>query len=381
MKKIITTVGTSLFTNAINSNVHIDENYNEIKDRGIDEWDYYQNNRLKELKEDVIKSDFFKNQKASAEIQSILKIVEEIKENVTVYLIATATISSRLAAEIIKEFNFLEHQSNYTIEVSFNPKTDVILGLQVKDRKKFEREGLVNLLNRIFFISEGYWENIRFNITGGYKALIPYMTILSQINQVSSYYIFEDSADTDFSLELMEIPQLPLKLDEAIFEKYFEEFYILDKSNIVDFASLKYEFIRDANSCLEVVDQKLVSLNSLGIMLFEKYKAEIFLFYTPDEVWEEIQRQKDILRIIRSKFYDKQERVHKNKTEQSHKTMFKDGNNSNRIYYFEMNEKIYIYKTFEDHSLHERFIKIQFDEDYKNNIIQNSKLRKIRKES
>jgi putative CRISPR-associated protein (TIGR02619 family) len=374
MKKIITTVGTSLFSNAIRKKIDIKENFFAVEDKSSSDWVNYQI-RIKDVKDIILKSDFFKKESASAEIQSILKIVNEIKEDVIIHLIATDTILSRLAAEIIKEFDFTSFQNTYSIEIKLNPETDVIKGLQVKDRKKFEKEGLVNLLNRIEQLSESYWNNIVFNITGGYKALIPYMTILGQIRSVSSYYTFQDDKDLDF--ELIKIPQLPLSLNEDLFVKFSSDFEKLKKEEIGNSNEYRYEFLNECSSLLEVNDNMIV-LNPLGIVLLNKYKSMFFTFYCTDSIWNEIDKQEEIKRILISKFHYKDERISKNKSEEDHKTMFKDGNNPNRIYYFEKGQEVYIYKTFEDHDAHVRFLKTKFDDSIKSEIISKASLRRLK---
>jgi len=105
----------------------------------------------------------------------------------------------------------------------------VIKGLQVKNRDEFVRTGMVNLLNRIFRISNDFWDNIIINITAGYKATIPYLTVLAQINKCPIYYIFED---TD---ALVKIPNIPLNIDWNIFNKNEDWFFNLESNGVIQF--------------------------------------------------------------------------------------------------------------------------------------------------
>src|SRR5690606_36595143 len=114
------------------------------------------------------------------------------------------TIASYMAAEIIKELLIQEG-----FEVNFNPKHDVLKGLQVKDKERFINEGLSKLIRRVDSIAQSihdglasgedlnsggsYYGNMIFNISGGYKACIPYLTVMAQINGCYMYYIFEDT--------------------------------------------------------------------------------------------------------------------------------------------------------------------------------------------
>lgn len=362
MKKIITTVGTSLFTNLLKD----DQNYKNLKDKPHKDWDS-NSSYIDELRKKI--SSKTKNETDSAELQSLAKIRTKIQGDVEVFLIATDTILSRLACEVLKEK--IPSILNNNIEVSFNPQLDVVSELQVKDREKFQKEGLVNLLNRIEKIASGYWENLIFNITGGYKAVIPYLTILAQVHSVVSYYTFQDSDEDKF--ELLEIPNLPLSIKEELFNQYWEEFAKLESENTISKDNFQFQFLQDANSCLEVVEN-FVSLNPLGLFLWRKYKEKFFIFYSPDDVWKEIQKQSDVQRIIKEKFTN--ENSLQSKTEQKGKHLvFDDGNNSNRIFYFKDKEKIYIYKTFDkQHDEYERFIQSALD---KPNILKTSKPRKL----
>ena len=75
------------------------------------------------------------------------------------------------------------------IRVEFDPQTDVINGLQIKKIEDFSDRGMPTLMRRISQLDNG---QLVINITGGYKATVPYLTILSQIDQIPLFYTFED---------------------------------------------------------------------------------------------------------------------------------------------------------------------------------------------
>ena len=117
-----------------------------------------------------------------------LKLKEKFG-GIKVHFMATDTILSSLSAEIVAKY-----LGNKKIETNFDKERDVIRDLQIEDAKEFEKNGLVNLVDRVYrIINEQYYENIILNITGGYKAIIPYMTIMGQVNNIPIYYIFEDT--------------------------------------------------------------------------------------------------------------------------------------------------------------------------------------------
>ncbi len=382
MKKIITMVGTSIFDNYPGSS--IDSLRESIKDREAGEWDNYQN-ILERIRQVVAKwagemSPEQQKRDVSAEIKSIIeagkKQTEKQKEsNISVYLLASDTLESALAAEINR--NIL---GNLGVEAFFNRRNDVITNLQVKELSQF-KEGLANLINRINQIAgggsanSGYYGDCLINITGGYKATIPYLTILGQVNRTPIVYINKDSE------RLLEIPGVPLTLNEEIFEKYESLFESIESEGIIK--NEDYHFQQEAESCLEIADG-LVAFNSLGLILWRKYREKSFYFYASDQVWEEIQKQKNILEILKIKFWNRQLRDAKLKVKNGH-TVYDAGDNPYRIFYFIVdNAQIYIYKTFDkDHdSDYTNYIsEYQLNDAGRARIVSNSKLRGIRKET
>ena len=96
MKKIITTVGTSLLTNYLKDYRCIDTHYSLIKNKSYSEYIKYKNanigKRIKKIKDELLP--FAKNSDSScAELTSIKKLQEKDDE-IEIHLIATDTIES-----------------------------------------------------------------------------------------------------------------------------------------------------------------------------------------------------------------------------------------------------------------------------------------------
>jgi len=374
--KIITTVGTSVFTNITSrtENKTISDLYKRLEKEPSANWEK-QKVRIEQLGK-ATKIAWLNKPNDSAEIKSILAIASELKEDVEVYLLATDTVLSRLACELVREWfakNYVEKKP--AIDIKFNPQQDVITGLQVENAQQFN-EGLVNLITRFYKLCGDYFENVIINITGGYKAIIPHLTILGQVNKVPVKYIFEDT-DT-----LIEIPLLPLTINDSLFEKYEKEFWLIETETSIKKQD-HYQFVEETAGCLDVNAKGEVTLNSLGIMLWTKYKSKCFFFYATDEVMADIGKQRMIQKVIAETFCEKQRRDFHIVCEDTHKTVFKQYSNVQRIYYFEDGERVFVYKTFEDHDAHERYIgdkkNTRFDEQFKQRVIKNSTLRKIEK--
>jgi len=357
--KIITTVGTSLLTNVIiplknRCNINDEEQLAIKAFTTLQNKDFSEKNKYKKeydfLKNFALKYISF-NEKTSAEIKSILALRNKYKNQfLEIELIATDTLLSPLCSEVLQD---LIEENLENIKVNFS-NNNIIKDLQVSDYNKYKK-GLINLLDRLNDFTYGgeYFGDILLNITGGFKGVIPYMTIYGQINNIPLFYIFE------FTNALIEIPQIPITLNEKLFDKYWREFYKIS-NDLINKDNLSYEFIKEASNLIEIEDN-YVYINALGKILWDKYKNEHLIFYTTDDIYEEILKQKNIKKILKEKFLD----TYKNKTEikNSH-YVYDDGNNPYRIFYFEENGSIYIYKTFEDHDKYEKYINsIFFDKD------------------
>ena len=146
--QVFTTVGASLFENYRKYRPKdIDAVYDVLKDKGNKDWEGNQS-RIERLRTTVSKwAD--NNDNACAEIKSVIKIVKREKNDCDIHLLASDTIISRLAAEIIEDELHERQIDGFTVEAHFDPDKDVIKGLQVGDRKLFEKEGLVNLVEHL----------------------------------------------------------------------------------------------------------------------------------------------------------------------------------------------------------------------------------------
>lgn len=375
VKKVITTVGTSLFTNKTDYKREIWEDLKAISEKPAEEWDDYQR-YINGIKENIQR---YMNQLSSAEITSLNLIKEKLEkkqENVEmdVYLICTDTVVSRLAAEILEDYY---KDNNDGIKICFDPEKDVISDLQVKDARAF-KQGIVNLIERFEKIREQNYENMVLNITGGFKALIPFMTILGQIHGIPTYYVFEDSET------LIEIPAAPISFNKEIFNKYKDEFWQLEEKMMRQ-DDLDHQFIVDCESCLYIFDDGEVTLNELGTLLWKKFcskQPKFNIFYCEDKIWRDIQNKKDIKRILQDKFHLIKVRSNKILQKGDH-LVYDDGDSPNRIFLFYYSGKVYIYKVFTDHDRYEQYLNSEkFPDEVKNGIIKRAKKRalKIEKE-
>ncbi|AOQ22949.1 hypothetical protein MTAT_24150 [Moorella thermoacetica] len=237
---------------------NIDEDYLYLKDEPASNW---KNNERRAAKIQKALLNWVRpGEDTCAEIKSICKIRQQVTGDVVVRLLATDTVLSRLVAEI------LEQVMGRQMQVIFEPQKDIIKGLQVWDRKLFEREGLVNLIARIEELSAGNYEGTAINFTGGYKALIPYLTIMGQLYNLPLYYIFED---TD---ELIKLPQVPVSINWGIFEKYSHVIADLAEG-IYDWPGykLRHPIEEDFQACIWE-ENNFAELNAIGRIFWSQYR-------------------------------------------------------------------------------------------------------------
>ena len=250
MKKVITTVGTSLFTNYNDTN---NEELNKnIKDKTYNEFIDWKE-EIEKIEEDLLP--FAKEKNSCAELTSIMKLQEKY-EDIEVYLIATDTIESVVVCEVLKEV--LEEKN---ITVIFEAKKDTIRKLQIKDNKDFE-EGLKNLIAKFHKISNKKYNDIILNITGGYKVIIPYLTMIGEILEIPIYYIFENSN------ELILVPQLPIGFDDKVADLYLP---YLDKESL-SLINMNQEVKEKLQSYSFINANNKITLTPLG-ELFRDYMS------------------------------------------------------------------------------------------------------------
>ena len=135
------------------------------------------------------------NRHASAEIQSTLEMLDREAFqgcSIQLYLLCTDTQISQLAARVIARAMKQEGQRRGLV---WQAEVRVISGLQVLDKKKFEDEGFDELFRNIRAIqaAEPPEAPICLNVTGGYKSILPILTVIGQLFDYPLYYVFQFS--------------------------------------------------------------------------------------------------------------------------------------------------------------------------------------------
>jgi hypothetical protein len=151
--------------------------------------------------------------------------------------------------------------------------------LRVDNKEKFEKKGIKNLAEIIYDLSQR--QSVCFNITGGYKALIPYMTIIAQITQTKIYYLYQEDAKSSNGNNLITIPQAPFDVNWSMFEKYKNILLEMSGNIIENWSSWRYEkgLGEDFSLCV-YHDEKddTAMLNGIGDLFLRKYQEWSFVY-------------------------------------------------------------------------------------------------------
>lgn len=90
-------------------------------------------------------------------------------------------------------------------------------GLQARDGERLKKQGIPNLINFVAPILQDpqrrYSGGVVLNPTGGFKGVVPFMTVLGMLYGARVVYMFE------FSNQLVTLPPLPVSLDFDVLER------------------------------------------------------------------------------------------------------------------------------------------------------------------
>lgn len=124
----------------------------------------------------------------SAELASMYVFMNEHKEyQCELDFICTETSECMQAAKIIANVLKIKYQDRIT-----ECRTIQIPGLCMDDIDQFLNVGVTNLIETVGDLTQGYHtQEVVINITGGYKAIIPYITLIAQMKGFELFYLYE----------------------------------------------------------------------------------------------------------------------------------------------------------------------------------------------
>lgn len=225
--------------------------------------------------------------RASAELNSLHKM--GLQPTDRVILIATETIDGRLCAELVRKV-LIDKGWCHDVTVQ------VITGLQAQDGRRFQQVGLKELIS---FIAKYEHENVVFNPTGGFKSVVPYITLAGMLFNKPVKYIHE------FSDDVITLANIPIRYDEETFFEVEGKLQKIDSNTFIG----KQEWQRGIvfndsrfDTLVEEIDGKL-TMSGIGLLLWEKFKAD-FPEALRDEVklLENKRKQLDFFGVIQKHF-------------------------------------------------------------------------------
>jgi CRISPR/Cas system-associated protein Csm6 len=227
---------------------------------------------LNQIKKDLIeKADTDdKRRKLAAELKGLLLYRPEITPADEIFLLHDDSLSGRVCAEGLKLAltAFLSYPEN-----SPNIIVQKVDGLQVQRFRDFNRTGIRRLYEVVLKIINDrggkYNPNIILNITGGYKAVVPYLTLLGMLFRTEIIYIFMDDKS-----ELIRLPVLPLTYREDLFWRAAPFLQRLRADTVVPAHEFPKELEEYRSSYIPAIieeDQGELILSAFGELLYDRF--------------------------------------------------------------------------------------------------------------
>ncbi len=257
MKTFVCTCGTSIATKR---KITLDR----FSDVPLSKWDDMEND-INAVKDQVIEELRHINilqelNETSAEIKSLIKM--HVQEDDSVIFIVSDTIEGKLCAEIVADLLVKHHFcKNGSVHIK------EIAGLQATDGKRFRQEGLKNLLNYLVSLEH---QNIIFNLTGGYKSVVPYIALMGMIFNKPVKYIHEDSSD------VITLTNVPLVLDDALISRVEDKLYKIEKETAITIQEWQrgLDYHDHRFDCFIEKENGWVTLSGLGLLFWERFKRD-----------------------------------------------------------------------------------------------------------
>jgi putative CRISPR-associated protein (TIGR02619 family) len=278
MNFILTSCGLSLLTNYLKQfNIYPKEIYkysnNSEKEINKDLREKVDKS-LEKLKYDIINNNLSdeKAKELSAELNALLNFYKNGINTKDIHLLLfTDTYFGKKVAEIIKLF--LEEKNLKAIDfLAKDLKTSNLEEFQ------FALSEIVVILSEELNGYKQFGYNIIFNLTGGFKSVNSFLQTMASLYADKSIYIFETSN------ELLEIPRLPIVIDEKFFEKNFEFLRKLEKN-----ISIEKDILETLPKSIILKIENEYTLSPWGEIVYQKYKNEFFSKKLVTPITEKIQ--------------------------------------------------------------------------------------------
>ncbi len=200
---------------------------------------------------------------ASPEIKSLAKLQVGHEDQVVLY--ASETSDGIVSTRVVREFCRQIWQCSTAMEV--------ITGLQVQDAGRFRSVGVQRYVQSVVKqISEPqnqYGREIILNATAGFKALVPYTTLIGLLFQIPVQYIFESSS------ALLSLPPLPVNFDLDFYKQVEPLLQRIETESAIPEKELAVLEPATRDKLLPLLEQANghYTLSALGFIVYERYKS------------------------------------------------------------------------------------------------------------
>ena len=357
---VISTVGTSILNNtrlpqhmamqveAINPEQKDADKLNTL----LKFEDHFDDEKIIDTALDILNPDIMEEtsvRRMSAELNSLSRILEgrTSHRSSELHFITSSTRDGRIAARIIASL-CRQRYPDYTVE------THEIDGLQVDDASAFRQKALPQLVHRVYAILDEEKHppatyDLVLNPTGGFKSVVPYLTIIGMLRKIEVQYIFERSD------ELIMLASLPVSLDYNNFdEQVLATLRRLNGGELLSLAevqtALDWQQSIESHPAWSLLERVSIdetdhfTLNGLGTIVLEELEKR-FAVRTPVFLSQQAKKAYDRMDGERQKRYDNiLDNIHDPQMRQSNyheygngagAKVYKQGSTDERVFYFD----------------------------------------------
>jgi putative CRISPR-associated protein (TIGR02619 family) len=198
-----------------------------------------------------------KLRKLSAELNALWGYKMDPHNDSHIFL-ATDTFLGRKVGELL---------TNYMLEQGYRASNHVCEGLQTQDFASYQ-QSIKKLIGWCHDTFPGYRSaktEIIFNLTGSFKALLGYMTVIGMFHADKMIHIFETSD------RVLEIPKLPIHLDYTALTQHAPLF-----ARMAEAWFPPIEQLREVDALMwDTIDSQFATLSPWGHLMWEQMKDKI----------------------------------------------------------------------------------------------------------
>jgi putative CRISPR-associated protein (TIGR02619 family) len=348
MRTIICTTGTSI---AFRIPYGEEKNYRQAIQK-----------RLAELRSDPDDKTFLIRVSAESNSLHNLKTTQEDR----VVFLHTETPDGKICTEEVKRL--IDRHMGVSAQLR------EIEGLQVKDAKRFRQVGIQSLFATLDELCGPLLDNpneeVILNATGGFKSVVPYITLYGLLYRLPVVYIFETSET------LLSLPPAPIHFDYERLHQAMDAMVSLQEQGVMKkeaffeaIPGLGYHDREWYESLLEEDEQRDVTLSAFGMLLLKDLthgQAEVLISPQAQRTYEESEG------VAKEQFTFMLERAgnplwRQGKKHSFHGTdlaVYKPGNTAERMACIMRPGKIFVCELFAAHDDYERILPQKHVSDY-----------------